>query len=99
MVRSAFLTLSFLFSCLFVFAQNTGTITGKVTDSAQHPLEGATVLLVTGAKGVPVKSALSDERGAFLLEKIKAGTYKLAITMTGFQQYTDTKQWSDVLGR
>src|SRR5215204_5045618 len=88
MLRRAFATLYLVFSYLFVFAQNTGTVSGLVTDSVQRPLEGATVLLVTGAKDVPVKSALSDEKGAFVFEKIKFGTYKLVISMTGFSKYT-----------
>ncbi|HEX6181261.1 MAG TPA: outer membrane beta-barrel protein, partial [Chitinophagaceae bacterium] len=90
MLRTGSVTIFFIFSCLFVFAQNTGTISGVVTDSAQRPLEGATVLLVTGAKDAPVKSALSDDKGAFVIEKIKFGTYKLVISMTGFSKYTGT---------
>src|SRR6476620_455749 len=88
MLRSTFVTLFFVFSSLLVFAQNTGTISGTVTDSMQRPLEGATVLLVTGAKDAPVKSALSDDKGAFVLEKIKFGTYKLIVSMTGFSKET-----------
>ena len=86
MLRSAFVTLFFVFSCLFVFAQNMGTVSGKVTDSVQRPLEGATILLVTGAKDAPVKTALSDDKGAFVLEKIGFGTYKLIVSMTGFSK-------------
>jgi hypothetical protein len=67
MLRSVAITVFLVFSCLYVFAQNTGTISGKVTDSVQRPLEGATVLLVTGAKDAPVKSALSDDKGSFVL--------------------------------
>jgi len=86
MLRSAFLTLFFLFSCLYLFAQN-ATVSGKVTDSLQRPLEGATVLLVAGPKLIPVKSALADEKGAFVIEKVKTGTYQLVISMTGFQKF------------
>jgi hypothetical protein len=87
MLRSVFVTLLFVFSCLNSFAQNTaGTISGKVIDSMQRPLEGATVLLVTGPKDITVKSALTDANGAFILEKIKWGTYKLIISMTGFNK-------------
>ena len=88
MMRSAFATLLFVFSCLLGLAQNTGSISGKVTDSLQRPLEVATILLVTDTKDTPVKSALSDDKGAFVLEKIKFGTYKLVVTMTGFGKET-----------
>src|SRR5688572_30098569 len=91
MLRIIFVTAFFIFSCLYTFAQNTtGAISGKITDSLHHPLEGATVLLVSGAKNTPVKTALSDDKGSFSLEKIKFGTYKLIISMTGFSKYQDT---------
>jgi hypothetical protein len=86
MLRSAFLSIFFVLSCLFVSAQNPGTISGKVTDSMQRPLEGAAVLLVTGEKDTPVKSALSDDKGSFVLEHLKSGTYKLIVSMSGFSK-------------
>ena len=86
MLRSAFLTIFFVLSCFIVSAQNPGTISGKVTDSLQRPLEGATVLLVTGEKDTPVKSALSDDKGSFVLEHLNSGTYKLIVSMSGFSK-------------
>jgi hypothetical protein len=86
MLRSVFLTIFFVLSCLFVSAQNPGTISGRVTDSLQRPLEGATILLVTGEKDTPVKSALSDDKGSFVLEHLKSGTYKLIVSMSGFSK-------------
>jgi hypothetical protein len=86
MLRSAFVTIIFVLSNLFVCAQNTGAISGKITDSMQRPLEGATVLLVAGEQDTPVKSALSDDNGAFVLDKIKFGTYKLTVSMSGFNK-------------
>ena len=86
MLRSAFLTIFFVLSCFIVSAQNPGTISGKVTDSLQRPLEGATLLLVTGEKDTPVKSALSDDKGSFVLEHLKSGTYKLIVSMSGFSK-------------
>src|SRR3569833_99073 len=90
MLRSVFLTIFLVFSCLVVFAQNTGSISGKVTDSLLRPQVGATVLLVTGAKDVPVKSALSDDKGVFVVEKIKFSSYKLIVSMTGFKESSVT---------
>lgn len=84
MLRILLLFLCFLWLCPRVCAQENGAISGTVTDSAQRPLEGATVLLVTDAKNDPVKSALSNEKGAFAFDKIKPGSYRLVISMTGF---------------
>src|SRR5262245_32022308 len=88
MLRRAFFTISVLLSWLITTGQNTGRITGKITDSLQRPLEGATVLLLTNDKDVTVKTALSDAKGTFVLEKIKSGTYKLIVSITGFRKET-----------
>lgn len=90
MMRNVFLTLFSVFSCLLLSAQMPGIISGKVTDSMQRPLQGATVLLTTGPKDVVLKSALTDDNGVFLLDKIKDGTYKLTISVTGFSKYSGT---------
>ncbi len=84
MVRIALLIICG-FSFHVISAQNTASISGKIADSLLRPLEGATVLLVTGAEGVTVKTALSDHKGHFVFEKIKFGTYKLIASMTGFR--------------
>jgi hypothetical protein len=86
MLRPAFVTISILLSWLTLAAQDTGRISGKITDSLQRSLEGVTVFLVTGENGFPVKTALSDGKGAFILDKIKYGTYRLIISMTGFRK-------------
>lgn len=90
MLRITIFTGLFIISCLQTLAQATGTVSGKITDSMNTPLEGATVLLVTGVKEIPVKSILSDDKGNFILEKIKSGNYRLVVSMTGFSKYRDT---------
>ncbi len=91
MLRSVIAILFFVFSSFYSFAQTTtGSITGKIVDSLQQPLEGVTILLLTGAANAPVKSALTDNKGAFVLEKIKWGNYKLIFSMTGFRKDSST---------
>ncbi|HYD19922.1 MAG TPA: carboxypeptidase regulatory-like domain-containing protein, partial [Flavipsychrobacter sp.] len=89
MLRTTLVMGLFIFSCLHALAQG-ATISGKITDSLLLPLENVTVLLAAGAKDMPVKSALSDEKGSFVLQKIKPGTYKLIISMTGFSKWDTT---------
>jgi hypothetical protein len=86
MLRTALLCICSLYSCLAVSAQNTGRISGKVADSLQRPLENATIVLVAGTKNSAVKTALTDDKGAFVLEKIKFGTYTLMVSMAGFSK-------------
>ena len=55
-----------------------GSITGTVTDSAQHPLSGAQVLL--GATG---RRVVTNDAGAFALREVAAGSYRLDVRLIG----------------
>jgi hypothetical protein len=83
MLRTTLLIIC-VFTLQVISAQNSGSISGKITDSLLRPLEGATVLLLTNPGDVTVKTTLSDHQGYFVFEKIKFGSYKLVATMTGF---------------
>ncbi|NCU04810.1 MAG: outer membrane beta-barrel protein [Chitinophagaceae bacterium] len=85
MLRSVFALLFLVFSCFHAVAQSgTGSISGKVVDSLQQPLEGATILVRSATNNTAVKTALTDNKGSFLLEKMKEGSYHLIISMSGF---------------
>jgi hypothetical protein len=71
--------LFFLFS-LHSGAQNLYVITGNVTDERKTPLRGATIFL-TGRMNITI----TDEKGNFTLDKLKAGNYNLVITMIGYK--------------
>ncbi|RYG35347.1 MAG: carboxypeptidase regulatory-like domain-containing protein, partial [Chitinophagaceae bacterium] len=90
-MRKALVIVFLVFNSLQLFAQSTtGSIWGRITDSLQQPLEGVSVMLISNANNITVKSALSDDKGAFVLENIKPGSYKVVISMTGFRQYSDS---------
>lgn len=79
----------FLLACYDLQAQTaSGTISGKISDASQKPLEGATVLLVTARDSVITRSMLSADNGSFIFEKVKPGSYKVQVTLTGFYKYT-----------
>lgn len=85
MLRSVFALLFLVFSSFHAVAQTgTGSISGKVVDSLQQPLEGATILVRSATNNTAVKTALTDNKGSFLVEKIKEGSYQLIISMSGF---------------
>jgi len=63
------------------FAAAQCQITGRITDSLQQPLIGATVRLTAGAKTILV--TVSDTAGHYHFET-SAGTYRLEATMTGY---------------
>jgi hypothetical protein len=63
-------------------------VQGKIFDSLQQPLEGVTIVLSNAAGNTIERTGISTSSGAFSFEKIKQGTYKLLISMTGYRKYT-----------
>lgn len=79
-----------LFCLLIVFAvaaQETISISGKITDSKSVPIPGATVRLITGDQGKTLE-ILAKVDGSFLFQGLSPGVYRLEAEMTGFQQAT-----------
>ena len=64
----------------------TATIRGNIQDSSGGVLPGATVTLTnTGTKSV--QSAVSDDRGQYLIAGLFPGTYDLRVELSGFKSY------------
>ena len=76
-----------LLSARSALALPTGSISGVVTDaSSRAPVAKA---LVTARGPAPGKrSAVADERGAFEIARLRAGTYVLTVEREGFQKLT-----------
>jgi outer membrane receptor for Fe3+-dicitrate len=63
-----------------VFAQRTGKIAGKITDSdTNEPIAGANIILVDTRMG-----ASSDLEGEFFIINIPPGTYNIEVQMIGY---------------
>ncbi len=67
---------------------NTGVLSGKVTDGMQKPLEGATVMLLNARDSSISRTGLSGDNGVFVFDRIKYGSYRIVITLTGFARYS-----------
>jgi len=71
----------------FLFAQlDTGTIVGTVVDSTGLVIPAATVLvqsIETGAR----TDATTDGNGNFVAPALRAGTYRVTVTVGGFQTH------------
>lgn len=66
-------------------AQETGTISGRLTDAeTQNGISGATVQVVTSANR-SVGSTVTDAQGSFRIANIPAGTYTLRFDMVGYE--------------
>ena len=74
----------FLLISVFTFAQNTGSVSGRVLDAqSQLPLEGATVLIMGTSTGV-----VTDAEGYFKIEEIPAQSYNIEVSYLGFETQT-----------
>lgn len=71
-----------LFITSFGFAQQKGSIVGKITDKEQNnePLPFANILLKGTTKGIT-----TSEQGLFAIEDIDPGTYTLVVSFIGYQ--------------
>jgi len=62
------------------FAQNSGTIAGKVTERAtQRPLAGAQVRILGGTRGV-----VTDDSGSFRIVNVPPGNVQLSVQRLGY---------------
>ena len=85
--------ITYFFFALTLFAQQTGSLSGKVTDAANgEPLPGVNIIL----KGTYYGTA-SDINGNFNITNISVGSYNVDISLIGYKtfQFTGTKIESD----
>lgn len=72
-----------LFAAAFCFAQNTGTIKGKITYGDDVPLHDASVTIVQTRQ-----SARTNESGEFEFVNVAAGRYTVVVHLEGFADST-----------
>src|SRR5678815_277280 len=83
-----------LLCCVFLslnaFAQTTdATVGGTVSDATGAPIPGVTITATNTGTGI-VKTALSNEAGAYNFPALQTGTYKFSAELTGFKTQTFT---------
>ena len=75
----------FICTSFFVFAQNNGTLRGRVLDNQSLlPLEGATVIIDGSTLGV-----ITDAEGYFTLNNIPPQTYNISASFLGYASQTE----------
>src|SRR6185295_2537002 len=79
----ALLFIGVLSSPSLVFAQTAGTIVGSVTDESKAVLPGVTVTAKDVSTGRSY-TAVTDVRGAYTINNVLAGTYKVDAALEGF---------------
>src|SRR5436190_22993324 len=68
---------------------STAQLSGKVTDTSNAVLPGATVT-VTQAETAAVRSVVTDADGAYLVSNLSPGPYRLEVSLQGFRTYAQT---------
>src|SRR5689334_114479 len=76
-------------------AQDTGYISGTVTDKSGAAVVSADVT-VTAAGGGLTRTTTTNGDGAYVVAGLPGGTYNLTVTAKGFQKYSATKVVLDV---
>ena len=77
------------FVSLPVWSQGTAQISGRVTDTTGALLPGVEVTFTQTATDV-VRSTVSNETGAYLLQNVPIGPYRLEVALPGFQTFVQT---------
>ena len=68
-------------------AQDTGSISGTVTDKSGAAIAGAE-LVITSTAGSLTRATATNSDGAFVAGGLPGGSYNLTVTAQGFQKYT-----------
>src|SRR6267143_3328990 len=76
-------------------AQDTGYISGTVTDKSGAAVVGAEVV-VTGSGGNLTRTTVTNGDGAYVVAGLPGGNYNIVVTAKGFQKYSATKVVLDV---
>ena len=79
--RTALFLLCLLATASPALAQPGGAVSGRVVDQTGAPLAGVTVELTSETSSV---SALTDERGAYRFEPVRAGAVELTFRLVNF---------------
>jgi outer membrane receptor protein involved in Fe transport len=67
-------------------SDDNGKITGVVVDAGNDaPVEFATVSLVDPATNKPIDGTVCDDKGKFVLNRVKDGSYKVVISFIGYE--------------
>jgi len=78
-------TVLVLASALNAFAQiTTGTVSGTIKDTTGAVVPGATVVLVSEAKGTRSVPAVTNGSGDYVFPNVTADTYRVEATLEGF---------------
>ena len=81
-----FLLLAAMLCCASaLFAQNTGVISGVITDTTHASVPNANVTIVNADTGVTVWRGQTNESGVYRAPELSVGRYNIKVEFTGFE--------------
>src|SRR5689334_16732339 len=81
----------YLAAALLLFATpawaqvTTGSVAGTVMDAQGGAIPGATVALISQARGTRMAPVVTNSTGDFIVPNVTADTYTVEVTLTGFK--------------
>ena len=85
-IRAAVVLIACMLASSAAFAQiTTGTVTGNVRDAQGGVIPGATVVLVSEARGTKSAPGVTNETGDYVFPNVTPDTYTVEVTMDSFK--------------
>jgi len=81
---------SLLFLLLATQAYAQISLSGEITDTAQHPVPGATIRLLQAGRHQAIQGTLSHPDGRFQIDALQPGDYTLVVSSVGYDTYRQT---------
>jgi len=78
-------------SVLYLSAETTGIIKGRVIDSKNQPIEFATAALINQKTNEIVRGEVCNNKGEFVISKVIPGEYTLSVSMMGYAKTVTDK--------
>ena len=88
-------TILFVAAISVVAQTGTSRILGRVVDSKQASVAGATVTVTNEATGVS-QTQTTTEAGVYAFDSLPSGTYTISVEQTGFKKYLKTNNQLEV---
>ena len=63
----------------------TGTVTGRVIDATGGVIPGASVILISEARGIKTAPVATNDTGDYVFANVTADTYTVEVTAAGFK--------------
>lgn len=88
--RLLLITSMTLFSTV-LWAEPSAVVKGRVTDNKNQPVQFATAALVNSSTKELVKGQVCNDKGEFVIERVKPGEYTLSVSMVGYAKNESEK--------